>query len=462
MINNFLPGSIRLFTILCALTILSGYSDAQKPPNIVIILTDDMGYGDLSSHGHPLIRTPNIDRLGAEGQRWTSFYASSPLCNPSRVALMTGRMPIRIHGGGKNAWANLPTTEVTLGSLLGGAGYDTAYIGKWGMSGLFKNGGIHPNDVGFDYFYGVEDYNDSGRRSGLDGSYDTMKNATSEDFVFSLFRQREEIERPTHQPTLTKRYTEESVKWLKARSGDDPFLLYLGHTMPHVPIFRSPEFEGHSRAGVYGDVIEELDWSVGEVIDALKEIGVTENTLVIFSSDNGPWQTYYDLGGSPGPFRDGKHTAWEGGFRVPGIFWWPGTIKPSQVDGIGVQVDLFATIAAITGVPLPEDRAFDSVDLSETILDTTPSPRNEWFYYSRYGDLWAARVGNHKLVLESWESHGEPSEWRGFGNHLVHDPPLLFDLSTDLGERHDIAVENPDIIADIQRAIKAYNTDLEK
>ena len=427
-------------------------------PNIVIILTDDMGYGDLSSHGHPLIRTPHIDRLAAEGQQWTSFYASSPLCNPSRIALMTGRMPIRIHGGGLNSWGNLPIEESTLGSMLRAQGYATAYIGKWGMSGRFEDGGVHPNDAGFDYFFGVEDFNDGGRRPDLPHTYEAMKSSTSEDFRFSLFRQKDAIETPTHQPTLTRRYTEESVDWLRRQiEADSPFFLFLGHTMPHVPIFRSPEFEGHSNAGVYGDVIEELDWSVGQVIAALEEGGVSRDTLVIFSSDNGPWRTYYDLGGSPGPFRDGKHTAWEGGFRVPGIFWWPGRIQPEVVDGIGVQVDLMATLASLTESTLP-DLDLDSIDLSPTLLEGAPSPRTEWFYYGTPGDLWAARVGDYKLVLESWESLGKEGElsWRGFDNRQTHDPPLLFDLSTDLGERLDVAGQHPEIVETIRQAIREH------
>jgi arylsulfatase A-like enzyme len=458
-------GALR---IACGVLLLAACADEEAqqprdpgtPPNVVIILTDDMGYGDLSSHGHPLIRTPNIDVLAAGGLRWTSFYASSPLCNQSRVALMTGRMPIRINGGGLNQWSNLPSSELTLGQLLKDAGYATAYIGKWGISGRFENGGVHPNDAGFDYFYGVEDFNDGGRRSDLAATYENIKNSVSEDYSFSLFRQREAIENPTHQPTLTKRYTEESVAWLRQREPETPFFLYLGHTMPHVPIFSSPEFEGRSKAGRYGDVIEELDWSVGQVIAALEEMGAVERTLVVFSSDNGPWLTYYDMGGSPGPFRDGKHTAWEGGFRVPGIFSWPGTVAPGVVDGIGVQVDLMATVAGLTGVSLPADRDYDSMDLSGTLLRGEPSPRDRWFYYATRGALWAARLGDHKLVLESWDSvakEGEPSEWRGFDNHVVHEPPLLFDLSTDLAERHDVAASHPDVVARIEHAIREYH-----
>lgn len=454
--------ALVIFCGACGPDAEPGEPSSTAPPNVVIILADDMGYGDLSSYGHPLIRTPNVDRLAAEGQRWTSFYASSPLCNPSRIALATGRMPIRIQGGELNRWSNLPADETTLGDMFQAAGYATAYIGKWGMSGRFEAGGVHPNDAGFDYFYGVEDFNDGGRRPEVPHTYEGMKNATSEDFVFSLFRQEEVIETPTHQPTLTRRYTEESVAWLEQRlEAGSPFFLYLSHTMPHVPIFRSPEFEGHSRAGLYGDVIEELDWSVGQVVAALEEGGVAGDTLVIFSSDNGPWLTYYDLGGSPGPFRDGKHTAWEGGFRVPGVFWWPGTIEPATIDGIGVQVDLMATLAAITGAAAA-DRPLDSIDLSGTLLRGEPSPRNEWSYYGTRGRLWAYRVGDHKLVLESWESLGEEGElaWRGFDNEQVHDPPLLFDLSTDLGERFDIAAEHPEIVERIENAIRAHRESL--
>ena len=437
---------------------------ATTRPNILIILADDMGYGDLSVQGHPVLRTPHIDDLAQHGQRWTSFYASSPLCNPSRIALMTGRMPIRIQGTGKNSWSALPEDELTLGEMLKQQGYSTAYIGKWGMSGRFEQGGRHPNDAGFDYFYGVEDFNDGGRRADLAGTYENIKNSVSEDYSFSLFRQKQAIENPTQQPTLTKRYTEESVAWLNKQDGDQPFFLFVGHTMPHVPVFSSEQFRGHSNAGVYGDVVEELDWSVGELVTTLRKRGLLEDTLIVFSSDNGPWLTYYDIGGSPGPFRDGKHTAWEGGFRVPAIFHWPGRITPSVIRDLGTQVDLFATIATIVGADLSEHRILDSLDLSRTLLERQPSERREWFYYATNGDLWAARMGRYKLVLESWDSvarEGELSEWRGFGNHVRHDPPQLFDLQTDLAERNDVAAQHPKIVADIEAAIADYHHSLE-
>jgi len=437
--------------------------DRPTHPNIVIILTDDLGYGDLSCQGHPLIRTPNLDRLAAAGQRWTSFYASSPLCNPSRTALMTGRMPIRISQSDRKTWADLPHSEITIADMLKQKDYATCYIGKWGLCASFAAGGLHPNDAGFDQFYGLVGSNDAPLRQGFKRTYNNIKNATSGDFPISLYRQREAIETPAHQPMLTQRYTEESVDWIKKQTEkDDPFFLFLGHTMPHVPIFRSPNFEGHSQAGLYGDVIEEIDWSVGQIAQTLETCGVAENTLLFFSSDNGPWLTYYDLGGTSGPWRDGKMTSWEGGFRVPGIFWWPGTIQPAVVNDIGVNVDLISTIASLTGTILPNDRRFDAMDLSETLLGGSPSPRQEWFFYGQPGNLWATRVGNYKLVFESWESVGKEEEqgWRGYDNHHRHTPPLLFDLSTDVAERHNIADQQPDIVAQIRKSIAQHQQSL--
>jgi arylsulfatase A-like enzyme len=338
-------------------------------------------------------------------------------------------------------------------------------VGKWGLADLtFEYRGSHPNDQGFDYFYGLAHSNDEPIREGLGYTYETMKNAVSEDFPTRLLKQRKIVEEPAHQPTLTKRYTDESVKWIKAHK-DEPFFLYLAHAMPHVPIFASDAFAGHSQAGLYGDIIEELDWSVGRVMQALEEAGIAGNTLVVFSSDNGPWRTYYDLGGSPGPLRDGKLTGWEGAYRVPGIFWWPGKIKPGVIDGIGVNVDLMSTVATLTGTALPEDRTYDSIDLSPTLLEGAPSPRRAWFFYGPTGSLWGARVGSHKLVYQSWDSVGkdnlaadvtaETFRWsdRGYSDPVVHNRPLLFDLSTDISERLNIAELHPDIVADIQDAV---------
>jgi len=455
-----MPSYAVVVTILVSslLACGAGPTAPDRPPSVVLILADDLGYGDISIQGHPLIRTPNIDRMAREGQRWTSFYASAPMCNPSRVALLTGRMPIRIHGTGKNSWADVPDTEITLAEMLKARGYATGYVGKWGLSARFNYQGSHPNDQGFDDFFGLVGSNDAPLREGFERTYENVKHSTSDDYPISLYRQREAVETPAYQPTLTKRYTEEAVKWIREQSGE-PFFLFIGHSMPHVPIFASPEFEGRSAAGLYGDVIEELDASVGAVMRVLEDLGLAKSTLVWFSSDNGPWRTYFDLGGTAGPFRDGKLTGWDGGMRVPGIFWWPGTIKPKVIDGIGANVDLVATLASLTGTAMPDDREFDSLDLSETLLEGTPSPRQEWFYYGQPGNLWAARVGDYKLVYESWESLGTEKQigWRGYANHRKHDPPLLFDLTTDVGERWDVASDKSQVVKHIEAITEKHS-----
>ena len=443
-----------------ALALLPAPAAAQtpRPPNIVVVLADDLGYGDLGSYGHPLIRTPHLDRMAAQGQRWTSFYAASSVCNPSRAALMTGRMPIRIHGGGLNRWANVPASEATIAEMLREKGYATGMIGKWHLG---MDEGMHPNDQGFDYFYGTPGSNDAPLKPGIARTYQTTRDAKNEDYDIPLLRQRETLENPIDQPLLTKRYGNEAAQWIR-RHKDERFFLYLAHNMPHVPIFRSPDFEGHSEAGLYGDVIEEIDWSVGRILEAVEEAGIGGRTLIFFSSDNGPWRTYYDLGGSAGPLRDGKMTAWEGGFRVPGIFYWPGTIEPAVITGIGANVDLPATFAALTGARLAGGRKYDSVDLSPTLLRGEASPRDRWFYFGHpSGDLWAARVGPYKMHVASWETIGDELVGkRGYGNERKHDPPLLFDLRTDIGEQFDIAARRPERVNEIRQAIRSFQASL--
>jgi arylsulfatase A len=452
-------GKTRSFALL-AVSIFVQIAAAQSPqaPNIIVVLADDLGYGDLGSYGHPVIRTPHLDRMAAAGQRWTSFYASSSVCNPSRAALMTGRMPIRIHGGGLNTWANVPTNELTIAEMLKAQGYTTGMIGKWHLG---MEDGLHPNDQGFDYFYGTPGSNDAPLKPGIERTYQTTRDAKNEDYDIPLLRQKETLENPINQPLLTKRYGNEAAKWVREHK-DERFFLYLAHNMPHVPIFRSTDFEGHSEAGRYGDVIEEIDWSVGRILEAVEESGISERTLIVFSSDNGPWRTYYDLGGSAGPLRDGKMTAWEGGFRVPGIFYWPGTIKPAVITGIGANVDLMATFATLAGGELPADRKYDSVDLSPTLLRGTPSPRDRWFYFGHpSGELWAARMGPYKMHLASWETIGtELVGKRGYGNEQKHDPPLLFNVNTDVREQFDLAARHPDEVKKLQQAIEKFRSTL--
>ena len=430
-------------------------------PNIIIVLADDLGYGDLGCQGHPWIKTPNIDRLAREGQRWTSFYAASCVCNPSRAALLTGRLPIRIHGG-TTTWADVAAEEETIAELLKSQGYATACIGKWHLG---MAAGHHPVDRGFDYFYGLAGSNDAPIAEGIgfERTYDNIKTAPFSAFDIHLYRQREVIEDTVRQDLLTQRYTREAQEWI-ADHNDQPFLLYLAYNMPHVPIYASANFRNRSRGGLYGDVVEEIDWSVGDIIKWLEQHGLDTNTLVIFTSDNGPWLTYYDLGGSAGPLRDGKITAWEGGFRVPAIFWWPGKIQPGVVHDIGSNVDIAATLSALLNIDLSEDRIYDSEDLSPVLLKRMAGPRKTFFYYGRFpDDIWAARVGAYKLQFRGRNSIGsEEVGWRGYSEVMEFNPPKLYNLQTDISERFDIADRNPEIISAIRNVIHEHRLSMAK
>ena len=425
-------------------------ADADRPgrPNIILIFADDMGYGDAACYGNTRIKTPNIDALAATGQRWRSFYAAGCVCVPSRTGLMSGRYPARIHGE-RGIPAALPSREVTIAELLKTTGYATACLGKWHLG---MNRGMHPNDQGFDYFYGTPSSNDHFARKGWSYNYKNFKEATNETFNVPIYRQKEIVERPAKQELFTKRYTEQAIGWIKEHR-EHPFFLYLAHNMPHVPIFASEEFAGRSLGKRYGDVIEEIDWSVGQIVKTLKENGLEKNTLVVFTSDNGPWLIYRELGGSAGPLNNGKGTCWEGGFRVPAIFRWPGRIKQSVVDDIGSGLDLWSTFARIAGAKPPNEFATDSLDLSGTLLQQKPSPRSTWFYFHESGRLWAVRSGKYKLHFTTVNKH------RGKPQH--HDPPLLFDLHEDQAETTNIAGDYPDVVAGLTLLVERFRKELE-
>ena len=427
--------------------------DVMRTPNIIIITADDLGYGDLGSYGHPNIRTPHLDRMADEGQRWTSFYSQAPVCSPSRAALLTGRVHLRSGMYGRqqgvffpDSRAGLPAEEITVAEALRDAGYATGIVGKWHLGHLPE---YLPTRHGFDSWFGIPYSNDMDRQlpNGMDNRAAYFR-PEIEYYQVPLMRDEVELERPVNQRTMTKRYAEEAVAFIRAHR-NEPFFLYLPHTMPHMPLFRSSDFEAHSSAGIYGDVIEEVDWAVGQVLNTLDRLDLSENTLVVFTSDNGPWTSFETHGGSAGPLRHGKGTTYEGGMRVPGVFWWPGTIEPGVTQEIGSATDLFTTAITLAGGTIPEDRPIDGVDLSAVLFDTGSSPREEMAYY-RMGELFAFRKGAHKVHFVTEGRYGLPPE------RTEHDPPVMFDLRVDIGERYDISATRPEILAAVVTAAERY------
>jgi len=435
--------------------VMDGHAADAEKPNIVIIYADDLGYGDLSCYGHPSIRTPNLDRMAAEGMRFTNFYSAGEVCTPSRAALLTGRYPVRsgmCHDEFRvlrtRAKGHLPLDEITLPELLKERGYRTGIVGKWHLGVWYLNPDGHPSKHGFDHVFCVPHSNDMNPAKGTPAGARKELEQKESWWNTPLYRDNELVAQPVEQSTLTRRYTEEAVKFIhEQKSG--PFFLYFAHTFPHILLFASERFRGKSGAGIYGDVVEELDWSVGEVLGALEKEGLAKNTLVIFSSDNGPWLTMGLAGGSAGPLRDGKGSTFEGGMREPAIARWPGKISPGMVQHeIATTMDLFVTLAKLGGATPPADRPIDGVDIAPLLFGTNQVEHPPFFYY-RGSQLYAVRNG-------PWKAHLITREAYGTDLPAPHDPPLLYHLGRDPGERFDVAAEHPEAVAEIMKIVAQH------
>ena len=417
----------------------------QKKPNFIIVFADDQGYADLGVFGATDFKTPRIDQMAREGMRFTDFYAQ-PVCGPSRTALLTGSYPIRVgeYGNEKNNFPYVHEKEILLPKVLQQAGYATGMIGKVDITQRRRGFKPELNPVrrGFDYWFGVVGANDSGQ-------------------VHWVHRNEEKIEETAGVDDLTRRYTDEALAFIR-KNKDRPFFLYIAHTMAHVVLGATEPFRGRSERGLYGDVIEELDASTGEIVDLLKELNLDQNTIVVYTSDNGPWSNHSlpqytadieDHAGSAGPLRGAKGTTWEGGIRVPCVMWGPGYIPAGAVTReIATTMDLLPTFIAMAGAELPSDRTLDGRDISPLMLGEpgAKSP-HEAFYYYRETHLDAVRSGQWKLVYP--RPGRDESEWllsRGgafLGEILEPVTELeLYNLESDIGEQNNVAAQHPDVV----------------
>lgn len=436
---------------------------AADSPNFVVIFCDDLGYGDVGAFGNPTIRTPHLDRMAREGQKWTSFYVGASVCTPSRAALLTGRLPIR--NGMMSAErrvlfpdspGGLPHSELTIAEVLKTKGYATAAVGKWHLGHLPQH---LPTNHGFDSYWGIPYSNDMDAQRGFpnyrtQGQKDPNYFAPIEQYQVPIIHNTTVVERPANQHTITQRYTDRAIDFIR-QNRNNPFFVYLAHNLPHIPLYAGEKHLGKSRRGIFGDVIEEIDSCTGQILDALRELELDENTLVIFTSDNGPWLPFQTHGGSAGLLREGKGSTFEGGMREPTIFWWPGRIKPGVQMQMGATMDLLPTFCSFAGAKIPSDRTLDGYDLTSLLTGKTDkSPRNT-VYYWRSEELYAIRQG-------PWKAHFITEGCYGIGpKREVHDTPELYNLEHDPSEKYNVANLHPGIVSQLIQAANLHKNSLE-
>ena len=455
--------SIFIFSIIIFISCNDFQVDAKSvvKPNFIVVFVDDMGYGDLASYGHPTINTPNLDKMAYEGQKWTQFYSASSVCTPSRAGLLTGRLPIRngMIGANQrvlfpNSKYGLPDSEITIAEKLKENGYKTAAIGKWHL-GHKKE--YLPLQHGFDYYYGIPYSNDMDKINGetcCPGSqywqkYDA-KRPESKNYNVPLIENNEIIERPVDQTTITKRFSNKAVEFIK-NNREDSFFIYLAHNLPHTPLYASDEFLGKSKRGLYGDVIEEIDHGVGLIIKELKKYNLDKNTIIVFTSDNGPWLPFESHSGSAGLLRNGKGTTWEGGQRIPGIFW-GSNIKPGVISDLGSTMDIFPTLLEMSNISMVDDRIMDGISIKNTLLNHEPSRRKTIIYY-REREIYAVRHGDFKAHFIIQGAYNYPE---GSDKKIVLQKPLLFNLNIDPSEKYNIVDKYPEILIEINQIVESH------
>ena len=463
---------MRLFFLFSLAFVSSNLIAAEAPPNVVVIFIDDQGYADVGCFGAEGLSTPNIDKLAAEGRRFTNFHVAQPVCSASRAALLTGCYPNRIgiHGAlGPKSRVGISDAETTMAEMLKAKGYATCAVGKWHLG---DDPQFLPPHHGFDEYLGLPYSNDMWPLP--PGMNDLPKDSPKRRKLYPDLPmiENEQVIDPEvtaeEQKQLTTRYTERAVSFIE-RHKEKPFFLYLAHSMVHVPLFVSDKFAGRSKRGLFGDVTMEVDWSVGRVMDALERNGISNNTLVVYTSDNGPWLNYGDHAGSAKPLREGKGTNWEGGTRVPCIMRWPGKIPAGSVcDTLMGTIDLFPTIAGIAGGKLPE-RKIDGMDVSPLLLGTkdAKNPHEAYFWYYNTNELQAVTRGDGRWKLYLPHAYrtlaGKPGGKDGFPvNYQMRklEKPELYDLVNDISETTDVAEKNPEIVQQLLKLAEKSREDL--
>ncbi|TWU26070.1 sulfatase family protein [Bythopirellula polymerisocia] len=442
-------------SLICflSLTIVAGVIHAAERPNFVVIFADDLGYADLGCFGAKDIETPAIDRMAREGRRFTDFYVASPTCTPSRAALLTGCYPLRagfdvsiaVRKDGSRSpsrvlWPGSPMglnpEEVTVAEALQDAGYATCMVGKWHLGDQPE---FNPVNHGFDKYFGVLYSNDMS--------------------PYEYVRGTERLDEPLDRDEQLQRYTEEAVDFIQ-RERDKPFFLYLAHTMPHTPLGVSEKFRGVSKRGLYGDVVSEIDWSVGKILEVLRELELDERTLVVFTSDNGPWLHRGEDGGLATPLRGGKGSTYEGGVRVPCIMWQPNTVPADSVcNEISTTMDILPTFVSMSGGEVPTDRTIDGYDISQLVLgESQAASPYEYLLYYFGNELHGVRSGRWKLRAknnlrnENIYNYSAPKD--------VYLPAALYDLERDPGEQKSVLKDHPKIVKRLQGYLDAARADL--